>query len=426
VTRNVSSAQPTALCIRPRSIKGTPLCGKLEDVVVVRNARERFAAIFRGNPAGVVFAPGRVNLVGEHTDYNDGFVLPMGVDKGIAMAFAPRDDDVLRVHSADVPQTREVHLDQLSRRVSVEPDRRGERGGWFGYVAGIAWAMLGAGLPIRGADVALAADLPMGAGLSSSAALEVGIARVLTAVAELEWDPQAVALLAQRAEREFAGVACGIMDQLAVASAHDNAALLIDCRSLETRDVPLPDKMAVVIFDSRIRRDLASSAYNDRRASCERVVDAVRARHPEVIALRDVDLDMLEETKPSLTDVDYRRALHVIQENPRPSAMSAALAAGDLAAVGRIMLDSHASLKDLYDVSTPELDVLVDAAVSAAGCYGARLTGAGFGGCAVAIVDAGAERAVIDAVVEHYRARTGRESTAIVSRASAGARLVSS
>lgn len=393
-------------------------------MTVVKNARERFGAIFRGTPAAVVFAPGRVNLVGEHTDYNDGFVLPMGVDKGIAMAFAPRSDDMLRVHSADVPQTREVHLDQLGRRVSVEPTRRGERGGWFGYVAGVAWAMLGAGLSIRGADVALAADLPMGAGLSSSAALEVGIARVLIAASDLEWDPQAAALLAQRAEREFAGVACGIMDQLAVASAHDNAALLIDCRSLETRDVPLPATMAVVILDSRIQRDLASSAYNDRRASCERVVDAIRVRHPEAIALRDVDRDMLEEAKPSISDVDYRRALHVIQENPRPSAMSAALTAGDLAAAGRIMRDSHDSLRELYDVSTPELDTLVDAAMSTPGCYGARLTGAGFGGCAVAIVEAGTERRVIDTVAEQYRARTGRELSAIVSRASAGARIV--
>ncbi len=401
-----------------------PRCGKLEDVAVAKNARERFTAVFRGNPSGVVFAPGRVNLVGEHTDYNDGFVLPMGVDKGIAMAFAPRSDDVLRVHSADVPQTREVHLEQLGRRVSVEPNRRGERGGWFGYVAGVAWAMLGAGLPIRGADVALAADLPMGAGLSSSAALEVGIARVLIAVSELDWDPTAVALLAQRAEREFAGVACGIMDQLAVASVHENAALLIDCRSLETRDVPLPDGMAVVILDSKIQRDLASSAYNDRRASCERVVDAIRERRPDVIALRDVDLDMLEDAKSLITEVDYRRAVHVIGENPRPSAMSAALEAGDLTAAGRIMGASHASLKDLYDVSIPELDVLVDAAVSTPGCFGARLTGAGFGGCVVAIVEAGAERRVIDRVAEQYRAGTGRESAAMVSRASAGARIV--
>ena len=391
---------------------------------IVRNARERFAAIFRGHSTGVVFAPGRVNLVGEHTDYNDGFVLPMAVSKGIAMAFAGRDDDVLRVHSADVPQTREVHLSQLSRRVSVEPERRGERGGWFGYVAGVAWALLGAGLPVRGADVALAADLPMGVGLSSSAALEVGIARVLMAVSDLEWDPQAVALLAQRAEREFAGVACGIMDQLVVASAHEGAALLIDCRSLETRDVPLPDTISVVVFDSRVQRELASSAYNERRASCERVVDAIHARRPEVIALRDVDREMLEEARASLADVDYRRALHVLQENPRPAAMSAALTAGDLATAGRIMRDSHASLKELYEVSTPELDALVDAAVSTAGCYGARLTGAGFGGSVVAIADAGSERSLIDRVTDIYRTATGRDTTAIVSRASAGARVV--
>jgi galactokinase len=279
-------------------------------------------------------------------------------------------------------------------------------------------------LPIRGADVALSADLPMGAGLASSAALEVGIARVLTAASALEWEPQAIALLAQRAEREFAGVACGIMDQLVIASARENAALLIDCRSLETRDVPLPDGMAVVILDSRVQRDLASSGYNERRAACERVVDAIRARNSEVIALRDVTRDMLEEAKPSLSDADFRRGLHVIQENPRPAAMSAALRTGDLAAAGRIMRDSHLSLKDLYDVSTPELDALVEAAASAPGCHGARLTGAGFGGSAVAIVEAGGERRAIEKIAEDYRARTGHELIATVSRAAAGSRLV--
>jgi galactokinase len=393
-------------------------------VVVVSRARERFAAIFRSHPQRVVFAPGRVNLVGEHTDYNDGFVLPMCVEKGIALAFSSRNDDLLRVHSADVPQTREVHLSQLGRRVSVEPDRRGERGGWFGYVAGVAWSMLGAGLPIRGADVALAADLPMGAGLSSSAALEVGMARVLSEASELDWDPRATALLAQRAEREFGGVDCGIMDQLVVASAHEDKALLIDCRSLESVDIPLPASVAVVILDSGVRRDLAVSEYNERRASCERVVDAIRAHYPEAIALRDVDRDMLENVRPRLKEVDYRRALHVLQENPRPQAMSAALRTGDLAEAGRVMHDSHASLRDLYEVSTSELDALVEAAASAPGCYGVRLTGAGFGGCAVAIVEAGTEHELISTVLEQYRARTGRESSAMVSRATAGTRLV--
>ena len=392
--------------------------------MLVDQARERFSDVFGGNAAGAVFAPGRVNLVGEHTDYNDGFVLPMGVERGIAFAFAPRTDDVLRVHSADVPQTRDLLLTQLRHRVSVEPDRRGQRGGWFAYVAGVAWSMLGAAMEIRGADIALVSNLPMGAGLSSSAALEVGIARVLAAVADLEWDPRAAALLAQRAEREFAGVACGIMDQLAVASAREGHALLIDCRSLETRDVPLPDGMSVVIFDSGVKRDLATSAYNERRASCERVVDQVRTRHPHVVALRDVSRTMLDEVQGTLAPDDYRRGLHVIEENPRPAILAAALGTRNLAAAGGTMLDSHASLRDLYSVSTPELDALVEAAASQPRCHGARLTGAGFGGCVVAMADTPAVDPLLAHVTDAYRARFGRETRAVVTRASAGARIV--
>lgn len=392
--------------------------------MLVEQARERFGQVFGGSPAGVVFAPGRVNLVGEHTDYNDGFVLPMGVERGIALAYAPRTDDVLRVHSADVPQTRDLMLTQLRHRVSAEPDRRGQRGGWFAYVAGVAWSMFGAAMEIRGTDIALVSDLPMGAGLSSSAALEIGIARALAAAADLEWDPRAAALLAQRAEREFAGVACGIMDQLAVSSAKEGHALLIDCRSLETRDVPLPDGMTVVVFDSGVKRDLATSAYNDRRASCERVVEQVRLRHPEVMALRDVSRAMLDEAQGMVSPDDYRRALHVIEENPRPAVLAAALGKRDLAAAGRTMLDSHASLRDLYAVSTPELDALVNAASSHAGCYGARLTGAGFGGCVVAIAETPAVEALVASVTERYSAECGRETRAVVTRASAGARIV--
>ena len=387
-------------------------------------ARERFQDLFGAPPAGVVFAPGRVNLVGEHTDYNDGFVLPMAIQKGIAFAFTPRIDDVLRVHSADVIQTRDLRLAELKHRVNVEPDRTGQRGGWFGYVAGIAWSMLGAGMPLRGADIALTGNLPMGGGLSSSAALEIGVARVLSAVAQTEWDPKAIALIAQRAEREFAGVACGIMDQLVVAAAHEDCALMIDCRSLETRDVPLPPQMSVLILDSGVRRDLASSAYNDRRASCERAADAIRVRHPEVIALRDADLTMLDEVQSAISGEDHRRARHVILENPRPAAMSEALTTGNLTRAGQVMKDSHASLRDLYDVSTPELDLLVDVAASVPGCHGARLTGAGFGGCVVAIADVGANDAVIASVANEYKARYGNEAPAIVSRPSAGARVV--
>ena len=189
--------------------------------------------------------------------------------------------------------------------------------------------MLGAGMDLKGADIALISNLPVGAGLSSSAALEIGIARALSAVADLEWDPKTAAMLSLRAEREFAGVDCGIMDQLVVACAREDHALLIDCRSLETRDVRLPDGLAVVILDSGVRRDLAVSAYNDRHAACRRVVEVIRSKHPDVTALRDVDLEMLESSRPALRPDDYQRARHVIEENPRPDALSAALAAGD-------------------------------------------------------------------------------------------------
>ena len=387
-------------------------------------SRQRFEELFGSRPTGVVLAPGRVNLVGEHTDYNDGFVLPMAVEKGIALAFAPRTDDLLRVHSADVPQTRDLRLAQLRHRVSVEPDRTGHRGGWFGYVAGVAWSMLGAGLDIRGADIALTSDLPMGAGLSSSAALEVGMARALAAVSGIEWDPKGIALMAQRAEREFAGVACGIMDQLVVAAAREDCALFIDCRSLDTRDVRMPAQMSVIIFDSGVRRDLASSAYNERRAACERVADAIRVGHPEVIALRDADLEMLDEVKSTIADEDYRRARHVILENPRPAALAEALTAGDLRRAGEVMGASHESLRDLFAVSTSELDALVEAAASAPGCYGARLTGAGFGGCVIAIADVAAVDSVIERVKGEYLTRCGCEAAAIVTGAAAGARVL--
>jgi len=392
--------------------------------VIADQARAQFRKVFDYDAAGVAYAPGRVNLVGEHTDYNDGFVLPMAIDRGIALAFAPRSDDGLRVHSAAIPEKRELQLSRMRHRVSVEPDRHGQRSGWFGYVAGVAWTMLGAGMTLRGADIALTSDLPAGAGLSSSAALEIGIGRALAAVSGLEWDPKTAALLALRAEREFAGVDCGIMDQLVVAAAREDHALLIDCRSLDTRDVRLPDGVAVVILDSGVRRDLATSAYNDRHSACRRVVEVIRAKHPDVTALRDVDLEMLEWARRDLRPDDYRRARHVIDENTRPDALSAALAAGDLAAAGRTMGESHASLRDLYEVSTPELNVLASAAAAGPGCHGARLTGAGFGGCVVALVDAPEVDRLIADVAEKYLEQSGREVGAIVTRATAAARVL--
>jgi galactokinase len=363
------------------------------------------------------FAPGRVNLVGEHTDYNDGFVLPMAIEEGIAAAFAPNGEDVLRVHASDVGETAEVPLESLRHG-------RYAATGWFRYAAGMAWAMNADGMPLTGTSLALAASLPLAAGLSSSAALLLVVARALAAAAGVKWDPRAASKLALRAEQEYAGVACGIMDQMTVACARDGRALLLDCRSLATEDVMIPGEVRIVIMNTGVHRSLASSAYNDRRAACERAVAAVRRFAPEVTALRDVDESMLQRARATLDDEAFRRASHVLAENARPAQFAAALDRGDLAAAGRVMLDSHASLRDLYEVSSPELDTLVDLAMGEKGCHGARLTGAGFGGCAVALVDADSVEPFARRVARAYEDRTALPSQVIVSRPSAGTRLL--
>jgi galactokinase len=388
-------------------------------------ARHQFEHAFgTGVTPSFAVAPGRINLIGEHTDYNDGFVMPMAIDRHVVVAFAPREDRILRTCSLEYGQTRELSLETLERRTATEPGKRSARGGWFGYVAGVAWAMLGAGEALRGADLAIASDVPAGAGLSSSAALEIAVARALAAISDLEWDPRRAARLAQRAEHEFAGVACGIMDQLAVAAAREGCALLIDCRSLETRDVPIPAAARLLVFDSGVRRELAASAYNDRRAACERVVAELRSRHAWVRALRDVDDALLAEVAGSLDPIDVRRASHVIAENLRPAALADAFADGNLERAGRLMMHSHASLRDLYEVSSPELDALVDLAIVQPGCTGARLTGAGFGGCAIALAEAGSVERVMSSVEAGYEERTGRSTTAFVCVPSDGARVI--
>jgi galactokinase len=394
---------------------------------VLQRARQDFAQQFgRDDRPSLAAAPGRVNLIGEHTDYNDGFVLPMAIDRHIVVAFAPRPDRVVRAYAAEFNQTQEVSLETIERRSATQPDKRSGRGGWFGYIAGVAWAMTRAGHRVHGADLAITTDLPVGAGLSSSAALEIAVARALAAASDLPWDPRQGALMAQRAEHEFAGVACGIMDQLSVARAREGCALLIDCRSLDMRDVPIPEHARLIVFDSGVRRSLSSSAYNDRRASCERVVTALHQRHSWVRALRDVDDALLAEVSSTLDPVDVRRASHVIAENQRPPALANAFAANDLDRAGRLMMHSHASLRDLYEVSSPELDALVDLAVLQPGCSGARLTGAGFGGCIIALVEAGSVERVMSSVETGYEARTGRVTNAFVCAASEGASLLAS
>ena len=380
-------------------------------------ARDAFTRTFGGQPDAVAFAPGRVNLVGEHTDYNDGFVLPMAIAEGIAAAFAANGDDILRVHAADMGETLEIPLDAL--RGEPQPLT-----GWIRYVAGMAWTMNDEGLRLKGTTIALAASLPVAAGLSSSAALEMVAARTLAAVSGIDWNPRAMALIGQRAEQQFAGVACGIMDQMAVACAHNGRALLLDCRSFAITDVIIPPEVRIVIVHTGLDRTLTTSGYNERRAACERAVAAVRAFEPAAHALRDVDEAMLARARGSMDEVAFRRASHVVVENRRPAQFAAALASGDLAGAGRVMLDSHASLRDLYEVSCPELDLLVTLSMEQEGCHGARLTGAGFGGCAIALVDEARAPGFASTVSRRYEEQSGLRARTIIARPSAGTRLL--
>jgi galactokinase len=377
-------------------------------------ARARFRELF-GAPARVAWAPGRVNLIGEHTDYNDGFVLPMALERGIAVAFAPRADRRLRAFATALDEHAELALDALA-----PPGGHG----FSSYVAGVAWAMQAAGLDTTGLDLVVDGDLPIGAGLSSSAALEMAVARALCAAGEIPWDARRFALLGQRAENAYVGVACGIMDQFAAAACQAGAALLLDCRSLEHRPVKVPETTRVLVMDTGLRRGLAGSAYNERRDACERAVAALKTLDPAIRSLRDATVDLLATARDGMDAAAFRRASHVIPEILRPGRMAEALAAGDLAQAGRLMDASHASLRDLYEVSCPELDALVEAARAHPSCFGARMTGAGFGGCAVALVATRQAPDVAEAARDGYRRRTGREATVFACRPAGGARLL--
>jgi galactokinase len=377
----------------------------------LRAFEERFGA----RAPVIARAPGRVNLIGEHTDYNDGFALPMAIDRAVWIAFEPTDDPRVVLHSVDFDSSADIDLATLSGSrppVSANAD-------WREYVHGVAWALDDAGLRLaRGLRGVVSGDVPRGAGLSSSAALELAVARALVHASALAWDAEAMALVCQRAENDWMGVQCGIMDQLVCAKGQRGHALLIDCRSLVTRAVPVPASAAIVILDSATRRDLAQSAYNERRAQCE-----VATAFFGVPALRDLDQATFDRRGVELDTLTRRRARHVVTENARTIAATAALENGDLAEVGVLMQDSHASLRDDFEVSRRELDQMVAIANAQPGCHGARMTGAGFGGCAVALIDADVASDFTRAVCGEYRRHTGLEAAAYVCSPSDGASI---
>lgn len=369
-----------------------------------------FAEQFEQQPDLLVRAPGRVNLIGEHTDYNDGFVLPCAIDYETCVAIGRRTDNLVHVVAADYGNQRDLF--SLDKPITHHPDQR-----WSDYIRGVVKCLQERGHALRGLNLVVSGNVPQGAGLSSSASLEVAIGQAFKEALGLDISQAEIALNGQQAENQFVGCNCGIMDQMISASGEKDHALLLDCRSLETRLIPMPSNLAVLIVNSNVRRGLVDSEYNTRRQQCE-----AAARHYGVKALRDLDLAALEAGKGGLDEVSYRRARHVVGENTRTLAAADALESGDLARLGELMGQSHAAMRDDFEITVPAIDGLVEIIKAQIGSEGGvRMTGGGFGGCVVAVLRPEKVAAAIAAVEAEYQARFGLKADCYVCRASAGA-----
>lgn len=371
--------------------------------------KQSFASYFNSESEIIVRAPGRVNLIGEHTDYNDGFVLPMAIDHAVWLALRPRDDRTVRLFSLDLETEAAFELDSLTKGSD-----------WIEYPKSIAYELMKAGYELRGFDAVMTGDVPRGAGLSSSAAVELAVARAFAAVSGIEWDAPKMAKLSQKAENEWVGVNCGIMDQMASAACKEGHALFLDCRSLEIQHAPLPQGISIVILDTSTRRGLVGSAYNERRSQCEEA-----ARWFGVKALRDVSVEEFNKSsKNGLNELAEKRARHIITENARVLEAMEVMKAGNVNRLGELFNASHDSLRDDFEVTNDALNIMVDCAREQASCYGARMTGAGFGGCAVALVKEENAAEFVTAVSEAYRQRSSMEAAVYVCKPSEGASLI--
>jgi galactokinase len=382
---------------------------------VVDRLRRSFQDAFGAPPEVVARAPGRVNLIGEHTDYNDGFVLPVAIDREVRVAVRRRPDRQARLFAATFGRRSEFSVEDIRH----QPNER-----WSHYQRGVLLMLQRRGYSIGGFDALIEGNVPSGAGLSSSAAVEVATGTALKALFSLDVDAVQLALLSQQAENEFVGVNCGIMDQFISALGRRDAALFLDCRSLETQHVPLEGDVKIVVADTTVKRGLVDSEYNRRRAECEEATRRLGQWIPGVRALRDVTLAQFREHEDALPEQVRKRARHVISENERVLASVQALSGGDHATFGRLMYESHASLHDDYEVTIPQLDVLVAAAREVEGVLGARMTGAGFGGCTVSLVRAGAVEPFRRMVPARYRRETGLEPRIYVCDVVDGASLI--
>lgn len=377
----------------------------------VRELLAKFNSRFHST-AKVYRAPGRVNLIGEHTDYNEGSVLPAAIGFSCWVAIAPRSDRKLTLYSENFNESVEADLDNLKVHAT---------GKWADYPLGVAWALEQAGYRLCGANLYILGQVPLGAGLSSSAALEVSAGFALMHLAKHSIPLKELALLCQRAENEFVGARCGIMDQFVSCHGRAGSAMLLDCRSLDFQLLRLPPKVHLVICNTMVRHELGSSEYNIRRSQCEEGVHQLSKALPGIRALRDVSLADLEEHRELLSAIVYKRCRHVVTENARTHWAAAAFEGGEIATLRQLMTDSHRSLRDDYEVSCRELDIMVELAMQQRDVLGARMTGGGFGGCTINLVQAAESDRFCDRVAEGYQAAIGRRPDIYVCEASNGA-----
>lgn len=377
-----------------------------------RTVAERFLAVYGTSPSGLFRAPGRVNLIGEHTDYNDGFVMPAAIDFCCYSAIRSRSDRTLSVYSQQFQENIEFNLDRL-----VGPPKKH----WTDYVRGVAAVLRDEGYPLKGADLLIDGQVPIGSGLSSSASIEVSSALALTSLGGITVPLGTLARLCQRAENAYTGARCGIMDQFVSCFGRQDHALVLDCRSLEMTYLALPPNVRLVICNTMVRHELAAGEYNERRASCERSIEAIRKFLPNIRALRDLTLEDLEKYGSLLSEIDFRRCRHVITENARVIDAKEALRHVDLARFGQLMYQSHNSLNHDYEVSCRELNLMVSLARNLPGVYGARMTGGGFGGCTINLVEREVVPEFQTSVAREYEKLTDLSPQIFASSAAGGA-----
>ncbi|WP_026339506.1 galactokinase [Psychromonas ossibalaenae] len=382
-------------------------------MTLIDNVKNVFAAALNYPSTHIIQAPGRVNLIGEHTDYNDGFVLPCAINYQTIVAAAKRDDNIVRVISVDYDQQQDQF--DLTEEIEFQEDRM-----WANYIRGVVKYLLKRGYQFKGADIVVSGNVPQGAGLSSSASLEVVIGQTFKTLYDLDISQAEIALNGQQAENEFVGCNCGIMDQLISAQGKEDHALLIDCRSLETQAVSTPKDLSIMIINSNKKRGLVDSEYNTRREQCEEAAGVFG-----VPALRDVTIEQFNERISDLDETVAKRARHVITENDRTLQATKALSENNIRLMGQLMAESHASMRDDFEITVPEVDTLVDIVkTEIAEQGGVRMTGGGFGGCIVALVPPTLVEQVKAAVESKYQAATGLKESIYVCQAKDGASLI--